>query len=126
MIRRAQVDCGTQQHDGARAESLAAAFLQAQGLRVIERNYRCRYGEIDVIAKDGDTLVFVEVRLRSNANFGDAAASITALKQARLSTAAAHYLARHTTAGPCRFDAVLLDRLDAPRIEWLRDVITEL
>lgn len=109
---------------GAKAESLAVAFLEQRGVRVIARNYRCRHGEIDVIARDGDTLVFVEVRLRSNPNFGNAAASITAPKQARLTAAAAHYLAGHTATNPCRFDAVLLDRLDEPQIQWLRDVIT--
>ena len=57
-------------HRGQHAEDLAAAFLQHHGLELLERNYRCRFGEIDLIARDGKTLVFVEVRMRSSASFG--------------------------------------------------------
>ncbi len=108
---------------GARAEALAADFLAARGLAIVARNFRCRRGEIDVIARDGDTLVFVEVRLRSPGGFGDAAASITAAKRARIAAAALFYLARLSRTPSCRFDAVLLDTLDAPRIEWLQDIM---
>ncbi|MGH8713019.1 MAG: YraN family protein [Casimicrobiaceae bacterium] len=107
---------------GAAAEALAAEFLQARGLAIIERNYRCRGGEIDLIARDGRTLIFVEVRLRSSAAFGGAAASITAAKRRRLALAAAHYLARLNREPPCRFDAILLTSLDPGRIEWLVDI----
>jgi putative endonuclease len=107
---------------GAAAEALAAEFLAMRGVVVIERNYRCRGGEIDLIARDRDTLVFVEVRLRSHAAFGGAAASITASKRRRLARAAGHYLAKLGREPPCRFDAILLDALDAGRIEWLVDV----
>lgn len=82
------------------------------------RNYRCRMGEIDLILEDRGTLVFVEVRLRSNAGFGGAAASITARKQDRLIRAAQHYLQQLRVLPPCRFDAVLLD---GGRMEWIRD-----
>ncbi len=108
--------------DGARAEALAADFLMRYGLAIVERNWRRRHGEIDLIARDGETLVFIEVRLRRRNDFGGAAASITAAKQSRLLRAAGLYLARFATAPPCRFDAVLLDALDAARIEWLRDI----
>ena len=67
-----------------RAEALAAEFLVARGLSIVERNFRCRRGEIDIIARDGDTLVFAEVRLRTRSDFGGAAASITAKKRARM------------------------------------------
>jgi len=109
---------------GARAEALAADFLAAHGVAIIERNFRRRCGELDLIARDGDTLVFVEVRLRTRRDFGGAAASITTAKRARMAAAAGLYLARlgHTPA--CRFDAVLLDALDPARIEWLKDVMT--
>jgi len=110
---------------GDAAEALAAQFLQAQGLRIVERNYRCRGGEIDLIATDGTTLVFVEVRLRSGTAFGGAAASITAAKRRRLAFAAKHYLGRLGREPPCRFDAILLDRLEPDRVEWLRDAITQ-
>ena len=107
---------------GAAAEALAASFLTAHGLAIVGRNYRCRGGEIDLIARDGDTLVFVEVRLRHNRAFGDAAESINAAKRRRLRLAAGHYLAGLAHEPPCRFDAVLLDALAVESIEWLRGV----
>ena len=108
---------------GAQAEALAADFLAARGVRIIERNFRRRCGELDLIARDGDTLVFVEVRLRTRSDFGGAAASITAAKQARMTLAARAYLARFPDPPPCRFDAILLDGPEPPSIEWRRDVI---
>ncbi len=105
---------------GADAEALAAEFLIGHGLRVLERNWRVRGGEIDLICADGECLVFVEVRLRSGRAFGGAAASITPAKQRRIVLAAGLYLAGKREQ-PCRFDAVLLDSLDATRIEWIRD-----
>ena len=107
---------------GTRAESLAAAFLEARGLAIVARNVRSRFGEIDLIAKDRDTVVFVEVRLRRSARFGGASASITPAKRQRLVSAAETYLATLKRTPPCRIDAVLLDSLDAARIEWLRDI----
>ena len=107
---------------GAAAEALAARFLAAHGLTIVERNWRRRCGELDLVARDGDTLVFVEVRLRRRSDFGGAAASITAAKRARLTAAAGLYLARLARTPPCRFDAVLLDALEPERIEWLRNV----
>ena len=104
---------------GAAAEALAAQFLQARGIRIVERNYRCRGGEIDIIAREGSTLVFVEVRLRRST---PSAASITPTKRRRLSFAARHYLGRLGREPPCRFDAILLDSLASERIEWLRDI----
>ena len=107
---------------GTQAESLAAAFLEARGLAIVARNVRSRYGEIDLIAKDRDTVVFVEVRLRRSSRFGGASASITPAKRQRLVAAAETYLATLQRTPPCRIDAVLLDSLDAARIEWLRDI----
>jgi putative endonuclease len=106
---------------GAAAEALAARYLEARGLAILARNWRRRCGEIDLIARDGDTLVFVEVRLRRRTDFGDAAASITAAKRARLVAAAGLYLARVPHTPHCRFDAILLDALDPARIDWIRD-----
>lgn len=109
--------------DGAAAEALAARHLECHGLTIIARNVRCRGGEVDLIADDGRSLVFVEVRLRKNGRFGGAAASITASKQRRVILAAQHWLAgdgrRHANRA-CRFDAILLDGLDAARIDWIR------
>ena len=104
--------------DGQEAERHAADFLQKQGLRLVERNYRCRLGEIDLIMEQGGTLVFVEVRLRRNPNFGGAAASITQRKQSKLIHAAQHYLQQQPKHPPCRFDALLLD---GHEIEWIKD-----
>jgi putative endonuclease len=108
---------------GNEAESLAAAFLAQRGLTIVERNWRRRCGELDLVARDGDTLVFVEVRLRTRGDYGGAAASITAAKRMRLIAAAGLYLASLPRTLPCRFDAVLLDALDPARIEWLRNVV---
>ena len=104
---------------GAQAEILAEKFLAKRGLHVIARNFRVKGGEIDLICSEGDTTVFVEVRLRTSKGFGGAAASITAHKQRRLILAARHWLLRNGDRG-CRFDCVLLDGLDEARIEWLR------
>ncbi len=113
----------TRAEAGRRAEAIAASHLERHGLAIVARNFRRRFGEVDLIARDGDTLVFVEVRLRTRDDYGGAAASITAAKRARLAKAAELYLARLASAPPCRFDAVLLSSLDPPRIEWLRNVI---
>lgn len=110
---------------GTNAERLAEGFLVAQGLALVERNYRCRLGEIDLVMRDRETLVFVEVRLRSHSEFGGAAGSITRAKQDRLLRAARHYLSREGGAPVCRFDAVLLDGGKEPRIEWIRDAFGE-
>jgi putative endonuclease len=109
---------------GARAEALAAAYLEARGFAVLERNFRCRTGEIDLIARDGDTLVFIEVRLRRRGDYGGAAASIDGAKQRRIAIAAQHYLARRGAPPECRFDVVLLERLDPGRLEWIRGAFT--
>ncbi|MBE0621178.1 MAG: YraN family protein [Burkholderiales bacterium] len=109
---------------GKLAEALAADYLQQRGLRLIERNYSCRLGEIDLILADGPVLVFVEVRLRRNPGFGGAAASITAAKRQRILRAARHYLSGKAERA-CRFDVVLLDALGADHIEWIKDAFGE-
>jgi putative endonuclease len=77
---------------GAFGERLAAAHLEAKGYRIRARNFRCREGEIDIVAQDGDTLVFVEVRTRRGDALGGPAESVTAIKEARLVTAATAYV----------------------------------
>jgi putative endonuclease len=93
--------------------------LQQRGLKLVARNYRSRFGEIDLIMRDGETLVFVEVRLRGSKDFGGAAASIDARKQAKLISTAQLYLATLAHIPPCRFDAVLLDSPD--NVEWVKN-----
>lgn len=111
---------------GHRMEETACRFLERRGLQLIERNYRCRVGELDIVMQDKDTLVFVEVRYRRQRRFGGAVESIDPHKQQRLLRAAEHYLQRHPAAGdrPCRFDVVALQgAAHAPRIEWLVDAL---
>lgn len=105
---------------GHEAETRAARYLEAQGLRLIERNFRIRGGEIDLICRDGKTLVFVEVRLRQRSDFGGAGASITVGKQRRIILAARHYLAGKADC-TCRFDCILFDN---DHLEWLRDAFS--
>ncbi len=105
---------------GAGAEAAAANYLEARGLRVLARNWRCRFGELDLVCDDGGTRVFVEVRARMRAEFGGAAGSITAAKRARLTAAARQYLATLPRMPPCRFDCVLVSGADGnEHIEWL-------
>ncbi len=108
---------------GMAAEKIAATFLTQQGLKLVTSNFHCRYGEIDLIMQEGSTLVFVEVRLRTNPTFGNAATSITPKKQQKLIHTAQFYLQQHVLNLPCRFDAVLLSKADMTQIEWLRNAI---
>lgn len=92
---------------GRRGEALAAEALRARGFRIVERNYRCRAGEIDLVALDGSTLVFVEVRSRHGAGVGTPLESVDARKQARVTRVAQHYLAaRGGHDRVVRFDVV--------------------
>lgn len=109
---------------GQQAESRAEAFLVAQGLVPVARNWRCRFGEIDLVMRDGATLVFVEVRSRRRSDFGGAAASVTAAKQHKLVAAARQYLAGLKSVPPCRFDVVALNGDAAP--EWLQNAIDDM
>ena len=110
---------------GKDAEAHAARFLEAQGLKIVERNYHCRYGEIDLIARDDATLVFVEVRARKSSAFGGAGASITASKRQKLTRTALHYLAGIGRTPQCRFDAVLLSGTNGQEIEWIKNAFGE-
>jgi len=107
---------------GRAAEERACHYLADRGLVLLERNYRCRRGEIDLILRDADTLVFVEVRYRRQASFGSAAESVDRHKQTRLSACARQYLqARpHAARTGCRFDVVAIDGPEHT-IEWIRD-----
>jgi putative endonuclease len=104
---------------GREAEELAARFLAEHGLAIVARNYRTRFGEVDLVAREGATLVFVEVRARSWAAFGGAAGSVDWRKQRRIVAAARHYLARLRAEPACRFDVITLQgRPAAPA--WIR------
>ena len=95
---------------GQSAENLAVDELKRQGYAILARRYRTRHGEIDVVAQDGETLVFVEVKARTTGEFGEAAEAVTRWKQRRLVSMAVEYVSRHgLTARACRFDVVAVD-----------------
>lgn len=110
---------------GSDAEQLAVSYLQRQRLVLVAQNYRCRFGEIDLIMRDGSVLVFIEVRMRTSEQFGGAAASITPSKQAKLLRTARHYLSEINGEPPCRFDAVLLSGTAGQAIEWIKNAFWE-
>lgn len=105
---------------GEEAEKAAADYLLRAGLRIIARNWHCRHGELDIIAREGGTLVFIEVRQRRASGFGGAAASINATKRAKLVATAQAYLQTLPTLPPCRFDAVCFEGRD---VVWLKNCI---
>jgi len=109
---------------GQSAEKRAEIFLAGHGLTLVTRNWRCRFGEIDLIMLDGATQVFVEVRLRSRSDFGGAAASVTSAKQRKLLAAARLYLSTLKSLPPCRFDVVALSA-DAPP-DWIKNAFDDM
>lgn len=107
---------------GREAETLAWQYLQSRGLRLLQRNYRCRRGEIDLVLQDQDSLVFVEVRYRRESRFGSGAESVDRRKQSKLIVCAQHYMQAHPKIArqPCRFDVVSVGG-SGDAIEWIRD-----
>lgn len=105
---------------GKDAEDRACQYLQSRGLQLLQRNYRSRRGEIDLILQDKDSLVFVEVRYRSHSRFGSAVESVDRRKQSRLIACAQHYMLTHADncQQPCRFDVVSIMGPGAA-VEWI-------
>lgn len=105
---------------GGLYEQLAAEYLEKQGLHIKERNYRCRFGEIDLIATDGRYLVFVEVKYRCNAGSGSPLAAVDAAKQRNISRVAGQYLLTrvHALDVPCRFDVV---GFEGTKPQWIKN-----
>ena len=94
---------------GTDYERLAAAHLRCKGLQIIETNFRCKTGEVDLICIDGTCIVFVEVKMRSSMSFGGALAAVTPAKQTKLRRAASYYLTlKHLHSCQCRFDVVAI------------------
>nr|WP_315258529.1 YraN family protein [uncultured Duganella sp.] len=112
--------CTPQQRLGRLGEERALAHLQAHGLTLLERNFLCKSGEIDLVMQEGPTLVFVEVRRRASAKFGGAVYSVTPAKQQRLFRAAQYYLLRHKIPPPCRFDLVAID---GEKLSWIQNAL---
>ena len=108
---------------GKRGEELAAAYLAEAGYRIIERNYRCLFGEIDIVAEEGETLVFVDVKSRRSDAYGVPQLAVGLQKQKKISRISLHYLAeRHLHHRPARFDVVAVKLLPAGhRIELIRN-----
>jgi len=108
---------------GRRGEEVAAAYLAKAGYEILARNWRCPLGELDIVAREGDTLVFVEVRSRRTAGFGAPEESVGFAKQQQLSRLAACYLNRHGLANiPARFDVAAVKLLPSgPQVELFRD-----
>ena len=102
---------------GRQAEQQAEAYLIRQGLKLICRNFRCRYGELDLVMLDRQTLVIVEVRLRRNSRYGSALESITLNKQALIIAATQVYLANQALDRAVRFDVVTFD--EQGKLHWL-------
>jgi putative endonuclease len=108
---------------GQWAEQLACDALRARGLKEVSRNYRCAFGELDIVMTDAETLVFVEVRYRLDTRFGKPQETIGQRKQDRVVKTAYHYLQQGGRAArmPCRFDVVVVSGpSDRPQIEWIR------
>lgn len=108
------------QISGQIGEDEALAYLQTQGLMLVERNFRCKGGEIDLIMQAKDTLIFIEVRKRADKNHGGAAASVTPAKQKRLIVAAHIFLQRYKMPPACRFDVIAIDGVE---MSWLKNAI---
>ncbi len=120
-------DSGNTRARGAAGEALAARHLERIGLRIIARNVHLRYAELDLVARDGATLVIVEVRLRSSARFGSAEASVDGRKQRRIARATAELIARGGLPrfSRVRFDVVAIDASSTPPVlTHFRDAFT--
>ena len=113
---------------GRWGEKLAARFLRRQGYRIIRRNFLSPAGEIDIVAREGDVLVFVEVKTRTGDDFGGPLAAVGHGKRRKVAQAARSYLARHRIPdAPCRFDVVGVTRVEGrkePEIELVRDAFS--
>ncbi|MGO3343909.1 MAG: YraN family protein [Marinomonas sp.] len=114
----------TPKNKGEEAEQAAEYFLQKQGLRLIDRNYHSRMGEIDLIFLDNKTYVFVEVRFRAGTSHGSAAESLTPSKLRKVRLTADYWLQQNNqSTNACRFDAILFDQaIDIQHLTWLKAV----
>ena len=107
---------------GRSAEDDGVAWLGEQGLRVVDRNVQFKVGEIDVVALEGETLCFVEIKARATNRYGEAVRAVTRRKQQQIAAAAMLYLAKRSHDGPCRFDVLAMDGTPAGwRYTYLRD-----
>jgi len=110
---------------GDKAERIALKHLKKHKLKLIEKNYLCRHGEIDLIMQEGDSIVFIEVRYRKNPHYGGAVASVNKHKLRKISKSIEHYLLKNNLGYiPCQIDVLGLEGdLQKPKITWIRNVI---
>ena len=109
---------------GTQKELQAMRYLEKQGMKILQRNFRCHMGEIDLIARDGEETVFVEVKLRHDADFSRAADAVTPAKRERLKKTALFYFAQQGEC-PARFDVVeIYDKGSPARIHWIRNAFS--
>ena len=107
---------------GKQGQDLAEKYLKTKGLKTLERNFRSRYGEIDLIMKDKNTLVFVEVKSRRSKGFGEPLESVTSQKQEKISFIALHYLQlKKALQKPARFDVIGIQMTEKPKINWVKN-----
>ncbi|MDX1391040.1 MAG: YraN family protein [Rheinheimera sp.] len=110
---------------GQQYEQLAAEYLQRQGLQLLQRNYQCKAGEIDLVMQHGTSLVFVEVKYRASAAFGGAIAAVTASKQQKLLRACRWYLQQHQLSDkPCRVDVLAIEGQAPFHYQWIKNAIS--
>ena len=108
---------------GNEAEQQACKHLQSQGLILLDKNFSTKAGEVDLIMRDGEALVFIEVRYRKNTDFGGAAASITPKKQQRIIKASLAYQQKHCPQSSMRFDVVAIEG-DNRRLNWIQNAFS--
>lgn len=119
-----QAPSAAEQKTGSRGEDMAVLFLEKQGYTVLDRNYRRRFGEIDIVAEEGGVLVFIEVKARKNNRYGNPFEAVDVRKQKKLSRMAQDYISRHKMEDrPARFDvvAVRLNPDSRSEVELIRD-----
>ena len=105
--------------DGGYYEDLAASWLQQQGLVLLARNYRARCGEIDLVMRHGEYIVFVEVKYRRRSDYGGPLEQLRARQRARIIRTAGHYLQSRRSSAPCRFDMVAISGTNPWHYEWI-------
>lgn len=111
---------------GKQAEILALNYLKAQGLKPLQQNFHCRFGEIDLIMQEKNAIIFIEVKYRQHNAFGGGLAAITPSKQRKLRLTASHYLQRYQPHSdmPCRFDALVIEgHLSRPHYQWITHIL---
>jgi putative endonuclease len=108
---------------GHQVEQHACRYLESNGLRLIDKNFNCKSGEIDLIMQDGETLVFVEVRYRAKSKYGDSLDSVTRSKQNKIIRTAKYYLQQNDLYDkvPCRFDVIAVDEQINNQVTWIKD-----